>query len=117
MLREIRRLGARPGITLNPDTAAERIFGVLPLVDEVLCMTVRPGYGGQSFMPEPVAKIRSLRPRFSKLISVDGGIDPTTAPQVLEAGADVLVAGNAVFGKLDRSKAIQDLRDVAKKYS
>lgn len=117
VLAQIKKQGAKAGLSVKPGTPIEAIDPYLADLDLVLVMTVEPGFGGQSFMPEPVAKIKSLRPRFTGLISVDGGIDPVTAPQVLEAGADVLVAGNAIFGKSDRAKVIKEFRDVAKKYS
>jgi ribulose-phosphate 3-epimerase len=115
MLREIRRLGARPGITLSPDTAAERIFGVLPLVDEVLCMTVHPGYGGQSFMQDMLPKIRAIRQRIRDMklaadVSVDGGIDGATGPLCAAAGANVLIAGTSLYSSADMRSALAQLK-------
>ena len=80
-------------------------------------MSVEPGFAGQAFMPAMMEKIRLLRPHFSKLISIDGGIDPSTAPQAIEAGADVLVAGSAIFGKKERGQAIAEFREIAKRFS
>jgi ribulose-phosphate 3-epimerase len=96
-IEKIRSLGAKAGISLRPKTALDVIFPYLNSVDLVLVMTVEPGFGGQKFMPEMLDKVRSLRKRFAKLISVDGGINLQTAPKAAEAGADVFVAGSAIF--------------------
>ncbi len=109
-LQAIRTLGAKAGISLRPKTGVEKIFPYLDQIDLVLVMTVEPGFGGQRFMPEMLEKVKALRPRFQGKISVDGGIDPATAPQAVAAGADVLVAGTAIFGQKDRAKAITGLR-------
>ena len=98
------------GISLRPATRLEALEPYLDLVDLILVMTVEPGFGGQKFMPEMLEKARQLRSRFSGKISVDGGINAETAPQAVSAGADILVAGNAIFGQKDRAKAIQSLR-------
>ena len=79
-------------------------------------MSVEPGFGGQSFMPEMMEKVKVLRPKFPGLISVDGGIGTGNASQALEAGADILVAGSAIFGKADRTKAILEFREIFKKF-
>ncbi len=112
-LRKIRALGVRPGITLRPGTAVETLFPFLKLVDLVLVMTVEPGFGGQAFMADQVAKIKDLREESRRLginflIEVDGGINDQTATQVRDA--DVLVAGNYIF-KNNYAQAIQKLRD------
>lgn len=109
-LQTIRSLGARAGISLRPETPVESIFPYLDQLDLILVMTVEPGFGGQRFMPEMLEKIKALRPRFRGKISVDGGIDSETAPRAVAAGADVLVAGTALFGQKDRAKAIAGLR-------
>lgn len=109
-LGEIRRLGAQAGLSLRPGTPVEILAPFLDQVDLILVMTVEPGFGGQKFMPEMLEKVKFLRPRFKGKISVDGGIDPQTAPAAIQAGADVLVAGTAIFGQKDRKKAIADLR-------
>jgi len=116
-LHEIKKQGAKTGLSLKPGTPLDAIVPYLADLDLVLIMSVEPGFGGQSFMPEQMAKVKALRPQFAKLICVDGGIDPKTAPLALEAGADLLVAGNAVFGKPDRAKAIREFREIAKKYT
>ena len=102
IIEQIRAAGARPGVTLNPGTPLSALEEALPLVDEVLVMSVNPGFGGQEFIPASLRRIAALRRRLtdeglSALISVDGGIHAGTARLVAEAGADVLVAGSAVF--------------------
>ena len=110
-IETVREGGARPGVALNPDTAVARAEPYLEAVDLVLIMSVFPGFGGQSFMPEVLDKVRALREQgFTGTISIDGGIDPTTAPEALAAGVDVMVAGTAVFGQPDRGAAIAALR-------
>ena len=98
-LQAIRGAGMRPGVALNPGTPAEAVRDVLDLVDLVCVMTVNPGFGGQTFL-DMSAKVRALREMIGDRevhIEIDGGVDPTTAPVVAKAGADVLVAGSAVF--------------------
>jgi len=103
LLDELRRLGLRAGLAANPDTPFEALAGHLHEVDLVLCMTVFPGFGGQEFMPEVMDKVRAVREAVDRRelpvdIEVDGGIDEATAPVAAAAGANVLVAGSAVFG-------------------
>jgi ribulose-phosphate 3-epimerase len=99
---------------LNPDTPLERAEPLLPEVDLVLVMSVFPGFGGQRFLPEVLEKVRALKRRgFEGEVSIDGGIDEATAPAAIDAGADVLVAGTAVFGRPDRRAAIRALRSRA----
>ena len=117
VLKSIRKLGAKAGLSLRPGTPVAELFPFLDMLDLLLVMSVEPGFGGQSFMPNMMEKVTALRPKFSGLISVDGGIDPHNASQAITAGADVLVAGSAVFGKPDRARAIQEFRDVFKKLS
>lgn len=112
-LKAIRAGGARSGITLRPKTALEDVMPYLDQVDLVLIMTVEPGFGGQSFMYDQVAKIKALRQEIDKrglavLIQVDGGVNAKTRPDV--EGADCLVAGSAVFGAPDRAAALLALR-------
>lgn len=100
VLKQIRALNVQPGITLRPKTPVERIFPFLPLVDLILVMTVEPGFGGQSFMKDQVAKIAAIRAELDRighpaLIQVDGGVNAQTAADCREA--DVLVAGSFVF--------------------
>jgi ribulose-phosphate 3-epimerase len=99
-LQAIRALGKKAGVTLNPGTPVETIANVIDLVDLILVMSVNPGFGGQSFITAAVAKIAQLRAMAGGRdidIEVDGGVTPETAPAVVRAGANVLVAGSAVF--------------------
>lgn len=113
-LEIVRQKGKKPGIVLNPDTDVARLDPYLPLVDFVLVMSVFPGFGGQSFIPSVLDKVRALRDRgFPGLLEIDGGINDKTAPLAIEAGARVLVAGNAVFSAPDRAAAIRRLRGAA----
>ena len=109
-LETVRKSGAKTGISLRPRTPVESIFPYLNQLDLVLIMTVEPGFGGQRFMPEMLEKVRTLRSKFSGKISVDGGIDAKSAREALSSGADVLVAGSAIFGHKDRAQAIKELR-------
>ena len=114
-LQQIRNAGARPAVVLNPSTPVSAVEEVLGEVDMVLVMSVNPGFGGQSFIESTVEKVRRLRAmldaRGSKAhIEVDGGINAQTAKRVVEAGADVLVAGNYVFSAKDYGQAIRSLR-------
>lgn len=109
-------LGKKTGITLKPKTPAEAIKPYLGLVDLILVMTVEPGFGGQSFMHEQLPKIAEIRAMLDAAeldteLEVDGGVDASTAPLVKAAGANVLVAGSAVFGKPDRKAAIEAIRE------
>lgn len=110
-LRAIKALGMKAGVALNPATPWDAIEGVLDDVDMVVCMTVNPGFGGQKFidsvMPK-VVKLKELKPKL--LIEIDGGVNDQTSKLCKAAGADVLVAGNYVFGSLDRKVAIESLR-------
>ena len=113
-LKRIAELGARPGVVVNPGTPLSQAEPLLELVDLVLIMSVHPGFGGQSFMPEVLDKVRALRERgFSGDISIDGGIAEATAPAAISAGVDIMVAGTAVFGQENRSRAISILRGTA----
>jgi ribulose-phosphate 3-epimerase len=99
-LRRIRELGARAGVVLNPSTPPEAIEWVLDEIDQILVMSVNPGFGGQSFIPSQLAKIARLGAMIEGrdiVLEVDGGVDPTTARACVEAGATALVAGSAVF--------------------
>jgi ribulose-phosphate 3-epimerase len=112
VLKRIRELGAKSGITLRPGTAVETVLPLLPLSDLVLVMTVEPGFGGQSFMADQIAKISRLRQeivskKLNCLIEVDGGINAETAKLCHEA--DVFVAGSYVFGR-DYKSAIASLK-------
>ena len=118
-LRLIKENGALAGAALNPATPPEALEYVLPDLDLILLMTVNPGFGGQSFIPGVLPKIRAVRRMLDQggyraELQVDGGINRDTAAAVIEAGATVLVAGSAIFGQSDVSRAIQEIRRTAK---
>lgn len=112
-LKQIRSLGARAGITLNPDTPPDAVAPILEngLADEILCMTVYPGFGGQSFIERVLPKIAALRRAAPDLdISVDGGIDALTAPETAGQGANVMLAGTSLFKASDMTEAVAAMR-------
>jgi ribulose-phosphate 3-epimerase len=114
----IKALGAKAGVALNPATPVAALEQIAGDVDYVLVMTVNPGFGGQTFIPRSASKVRAVRELLRREgstapIEVDGGIDVRTAPGIVAAGADILVAGNAVFGASDPARAIRDLRAAA----
>jgi ribulose-phosphate 3-epimerase len=115
-LQMIRDGGAKAGIAINPATSAELLSTAIDFCDYVLVMTVNPGFGGQKFIEPVVPKIRHISRLIRERglgveIEVDGGIDARTAPHVVTAGATILVAGSAVFGRPDRADAIREIRD------
>lgn len=112
---EIRRLGMKAGVTLNPHSPVMLLKDILPYVDMVLLMTVNPGYGGQTFIPGSINKIGELRSMIDEggydvLIEVDGGVDLQNAPVLVHAGVDVLVAGSTVFSSSDPAEVIRRLK-------
>jgi ribulose-phosphate 3-epimerase len=114
-LQLIRSSGAKAGVVLNPHTPIDSIKHVLPLLDLVLLMSVNPGFGGQAFIPEVLPKCEELAALRKKtnsnfLIEVDGGVNEKTAPQLIQAGVDVLVAGSYIFGAKDYGQAISTLK-------
>ncbi|HEX9507293.1 MAG TPA: ribulose-phosphate 3-epimerase [Myxococcales bacterium] len=115
VLQQIRQLGARPSVALNPSTPLATIEDILEDVQMVLLMSVNPGFGGQSFIPHTLDKVRRLRKMLDQRglsvdIEVDGGIRPDTGRQAIEAGASVLVAGTSVFSEPNYRAAIAALR-------
>ncbi len=115
-IAEAKKLGKKTGVTVKPATAAEAVLPFLAEVDLVLVMTVEPGFGGQSFKYNQVDKIKAIRQLIDANaphveLEVDGGVDGKTAALCIGAGADVLVAGSAVFGKADRAAAIDAIRN------
>ncbi len=112
LIHRIQDHGLTAGICLNPETPPESLSGVLPVVDLVLVMSVHPGFTGQGFIPETLEKVRWLRHRLAthQRLAIDGGIGIRTAHDALEAGADVLVAGAAIFREKDRAEAVRLLR-------
>lgn len=111
-IRVIRGLGCRVGISLRPRTPLSAIVPYLDRVDWILVMSVEPGFGGQEFIPEALDRIRKLRELIGKrpiTVAVDGGIKPGNVRRVVEAGAEVIVAGSAIFGKDDPRAAAEEL--------
>jgi ribulose-phosphate 3-epimerase len=118
VLSQIRELGKKAGVVLDPATPVEMIEYVLPLCDVVLVMTVNPGFGGQAFLPDMLPKIRKLRRLcrergLDPVIEVDGGQNCENAGDVVEAGATAIVAGSAIFGASDYATAINAIRERA----
>jgi len=114
LVRRIRELGAQVGVSLDPDTPAESLEPVIDLVDMVLVMTVKSGFGGQAFREDCLPKIeRIYRRRPEVFIEVDGGINEETIGRTVRAGADTFVAGTAVFGAADPAQAAKRLRELA----
>ena len=119
-VKKIVDCGCKAGISIKPKTPAEEVFAYLDSLEMVLVMTVEPGFGGQSFMPETMEKVKALRAEIQRRglsvdIQVDGGINEKTVEAAAAAGANVLVAGSAVFGAADGAKAIAELRALAEK--
>lgn len=116
LVHDIRDRGIQAGLALNPGTPLTAVEELLPILDFVLIMSVNPGFGGQSFIPYTLDKIRRLRAMSEEKgnpalrIEVDGGVSSANARALVEAGANILVAGSAVFGKADRKSAIDALR-------
>ena len=114
-IRLIRELGCSPGLVLNPATPLDCLDFTLPDLDLVLVMSVNPGFGGQAFIPGSLPKLKAIRQRISKLgtpvrLEVDGGIKPDNIRKAAEAGADVFVAGSAIFGSKDYAATIRQMR-------
>lgn len=122
-LQYLKANGVKAGVAINPGTALSALEQVLPIADYVLIMTVNPGFGGQKFIPYTLKKVRRLREivvsnGYSTRIEVDGGIGPGNLPDILTAGAEIIVAGSAVFssGK-DASEAVQEMKGIAEHYT
>jgi ribulose-phosphate 3-epimerase len=114
-LEEIKAAGKKTGLSIKPKTPASVLIPYLDKLDLILVMTVEPGFGGQNFMADQLPKIRELRALINQQslsceLEVDGGIDVKTAPLVTDAGANVLVAGSAIFCKPDRAAAIHNIK-------
>ena len=115
VVQQIKEAGMKAGVTLNPATPVSLLSDIIEEVDMVLLMSVNPGFGGQKFIPHTLQKVRELRELITStgsqaLIEVDGGVNAETAPALIEAGADVLVAGSAVFGAPDVAEAVRQLK-------
>ncbi|HEY5470644.1 MAG TPA: ribulose-phosphate 3-epimerase [Bacteroidales bacterium] len=114
---EIRNLGMRASVALNPHTPVSLLKNLLPYIDMVLIMTVNPGFGGQHFIEESYNKIEELRNMIEKgaynvLIEVDGGVDTSNGAKLIKSGVNVLVAGNSIFGSADPTGAILKLKNL-----
>lgn len=122
LARSLRALGVRAGMALKPGTAFAPYADLLPELDMVLVMTVEPGFGGQSFMADQLPKVREVREAVARCggeiwVQVDGGVSVSTIEACAEAGADVFVAGSAVFGAESATAAVDQLRDLARRHS
>ncbi|MBP6454240.1 MAG: ribulose-phosphate 3-epimerase [Bacteroidales bacterium] len=118
-IQNIKECGMKAGVALNPHTPAYMIKEIIADTDFVLVMSVNPGFGGQSFIASSLNKIREIRDMASKaapnlLIEVDGGVSKENAPLLVEAGADILVAGNSIFSKSSPSEAIKELKQLTR---
>ena len=114
-IEHIKELGARASVTLNPATSLATIEEILPYVDMVLVMSVWPGFGGQTFMPDVLSTVEQLRDRLrpDQRLEIDGGIDASTVGRVVRAGADTLVAGSSIFLAESPADAVRELRRLA----
>jgi ribulose-phosphate 3-epimerase len=117
--RAIRAAGALAGLSVKPGTPIEAYLDVLKEFDTLLVMSVEPGFGGQTFMPEVLGKVRTVRQHVNSghlrlYIEIDGGIGPDTISQAAEAGVDVFVAGSAIYGAADPGRAVEQLRELAR---
>jgi len=122
LARTLRAAGARAGMALKPGTAWDPYADLLPELDMVLVMTVEPGFGGQSFMADQMPKVRQVRRAVQQhggevWVQVDGGVSATTIEQCAEAGADVFVAGSAVYGAESAASAVDELRELAARHT
>ncbi|RCW62016.1 MULTISPECIES: ribulose-phosphate 3-epimerase [Halanaerobium] len=118
VIQLIKEQGIKAGVSLNPATPLENLEYILPELDQVLIMSVNPGFGGQSYIPQMTAKIASLkrmieRNNYSCQIEVDGGIKTHNLKEVVNAGADIIVAGSAIFGAADPARALLEMRSIA----
>jgi ribulose-phosphate 3-epimerase len=118
LFARMRELGLRVGLTHNPETPVDAVLPYVQEIDVLLFMSVHPGFGGQAFIPSVLDKLAAARKVVDELgadveLEIDGGINRETAPRAAAAGADILVAGNAVFGSADPERAIRELRAAA----
>lgn len=116
-LQQIKSLGMKAGVAINPHTPVSFLYDVLELIDVVCMMSVNPGFGGQKFIPQTLQKIKTLKEEIQKqqtstLIEIDGGVTLENAKAIIEAGADVLVAGNTVFSAPNPSEVIRQLKNM-----
>lgn len=120
LIADIRKAGVKTGITIRPSTEISRLYEFIPLVDLVLVMTVEPGFAGQKFKEEMIPRIRLVRDFITKNscecdLQVDGGINTETALKAVQGGANVLVAGQSIYGEPDPAKALKNLRKLVEK--
>ena len=118
-IQQIKSLGMNAGVAINPHTPIESLVDILQDIDQVILMSVNPGFGGQKFIPHTIQKIKTLRRMIDEKglkvkIEIDGGVTLDNAKQIIEAGADVLVAGNTVFKSPDPKEAIRKLKGIKK---
>ena len=118
LARQLHDMGCEAWFAVRPAEPVEPIFDILEEFDTILIMTVEPGFGGQKFLANQMGKVRRLRDEITRRgldtnIQVDGGVSPKTAATVAQAGANILVAGSAVYGAADPAKAINEIRDTA----
>lgn len=116
-LSEIKNLGMKAGVAVNPHTSVEQLYDVLYLIDVVCMMSVNPGFGGQKFIEHTYKKVQKLKEKIiqentATLIEIDGGVNSENAPLLKDAGADVLVAGNFVFASQNPANTIQKLKEI-----
>ena len=117
VIEQIQAQGVKAGIVINPDCPVEKIFPYLPQVDFVLIMSVFAGFGGQKFIPESLDRVRALRAELDRLgrkdvpIEIDGGVGPGNAAEIIRAGAEILVAGSAVFKSVTPKETIEAMRN------
>jgi ribulose-phosphate 3-epimerase len=116
VIAQIQELGVKAGVAINPDCPVEKIFPLLPKVDFVLVMSVFAGFGGQKFIPESIDRVKAVKAELARIgrpgvpVEIDGGIGPSNAASVVEAGASMLVAGSSVFKAEDPVQAIRAMR-------
>lgn len=120
LARQLHDMGCEAWFAVRPAEPVEPIFDILEEFDTILIMTVEPGFGGQKFLANQMGKVRRLRDEITRRgldtnIQVDGGVSPKTAATVAQAGANILVAGSAVYGAADPAKAINEIRDTARR--
>ena len=118
-IQQIKSLGMKAGVAINPHTPVENLKDILSDIDLVCMMSVNPGFGGQKFIPQTIEKIKTLRrmideKQLNVLIEIDGGVTLENAPSIIAAGADVLVAGNTVFKSANPSETIQKLKSIGR---
>ncbi len=119
LIAKIKELGKKVGVSIHPNTPVEEIYGLIPYVDMVLLMSVVPGHGGQSILPDTYEKLQKIRAEITRInsdviLEVDGGINTKTIKDVVDSGANLLVAGSAVFAKPNPGEAVEELLKCAK---